>query len=226
MSIKENVIKLRNLTGISQEELGKIADVSRGAVSLWEIGKTEPRMGSIQRMSDYFGIRKACLIEDGGMDFVHMSHSGHLVEDVEASFDAQMTDVPLYGSIAAGVPIEMMEVENAFPIPRAIHRRYPDAFLLKVEGDSMNILFKDGSYVLVDPCDDVEYNGQPYAVCVNGYAATVKRVRKLSNGFELVPESTDPTYRPVVFDYGTEGTETITVIGRVVWDTKPFDWTY
>ena len=23
-----------------------------------------------------------------------------------------------------------------------------------------------------------------------------------------------------------EGTETVTVIGRVVWDTKPFDWSY
>ena len=49
-------------------------------------------------------------------------------------------------------------------------------------------------------------------------------MRKLSNGFELAPDSTDPTFRSVVYDYGIEGTETITVIGRVVWYTLPYDW--
>lgn len=38
------------------------------------------------------------------------------------------------------------------------------------------------------------------------------------------PDSTDPTYRPTVYDYGEPGTETVTIIGRVVWYTLPFDW--
>ena len=67
---------------------------------------------------------------------------------------------------------------------------------------------------------------QPYAVCVNGFDATVKRVRTLSNGFELVPDSTDPTYKPTVYDYGEPDTETVTVIGRVVWYTLPFEWRF
>lgn len=32
--------------------------------------------------------------------------------------------------------------------------------------------------------------------------------------------------RPKVYDYGKDGTETITIIGRVVWHTIPFDWAY
>lgn len=133
-------------------------------------------------------------------------------------------DCPLYGSIAAGTPIEMVEVEDTFPVPAEMHRRYPDAFLLCVEGESMNRVLPNGCMALVDPCDTVEYDGEPYAVCVNGYDATIKRVRALANGFELDPDSTDPTYKPVVYDYGEEGTETITVIGRVVWYCVPFDW--
>ena len=57
-------------------------------------------------------------------------------------------------------------------------------------------------------------------------SATIKRVHKLANGFELIPDSTDPTYKSTIYDYGEEGTETITIIGRVVWHCVPFDWDY
>ena len=50
-------------------------------------------------------------------------------------------------------------------------------------------------------------------------------MKKLANGFELAPDSDDPTYRPMVYDYGIEGTDEITVIGRVFWYVLPFDWT-
>ena len=135
-------------------------------------------------------------------------------------------DVPLYGSIAAGTPIEMMEVEDTFPVPAKMHDAYPEAFLLKVEGESMNRILPNGCYALVDPCDTAEDNGAPYAVCVNGYDATIKRVRRLNNGFELVPDSTDPTYPVQTYNYNEPGTETITVIGRVVYYVLTFDWSF
>ena len=79
---------------------------------------------------------------------------------------------------------------------------------------------------MVDPCDAVERDGQPYAVCVNGYDATVKRVRKLNNGFVLEPDSTDPTYERQVFNYNEAGTQAVIVIGLVVYyvlpDTRQF----
>lgn len=80
MGVKENIIRLRKLTGVTQEELGKIAGVSRSAVSLWEIGDSEPRMGSVQSIADYFHIRKANIIEDGGMDNMSVSANGILFE--------------------------------------------------------------------------------------------------------------------------------------------------
>lgn len=140
------------------------------------------------------------------------------------SEESDFIDVPLYGAIAAGTPIEMTETEGAFPIPFRVYQQYPDAFLLKVEGESMNKILPNGCYALVAPCIEVKHDGQPYAVCVNGYDATIKRVHKLNNGFELVPDSTDPTYKSTVYDYGVEGTETITLIGRVVYFVLPYDW--
>lgn len=132
---------------------------------------------------------------------------------------------PLYGSIAAGTPIEMLEVDDEFPIPAEMASRYPDAFLLKVAGESMNLKIPNGAYALVSPTSEV-IDGQPYAVCVNGDEATIKRVRKLHNGFELIPESTDPTFEVKTYNYNEPGTETITVIGRVVYYVLPYDWSF
>ena len=141
-----------------------------------------------------------------------------------ATPDTNMVDVPLYGAIAAGTPIEMTPVENTQPIPAKVHELHPNAFLLKVEGNSMNRVLPNGSYALIDPCKTVERDGAPYAVCVNGYDATIKRVRKLNNGFQLVPDSTDPTYETKTYNYNEPETQTITVIGRVVYYVLPFDW--
>lgn len=143
-----------------------------------------------------------------------------------ATPDTNMVDVPLYGAIAAGTPIEMTPVENTQPIPAKVHELHPNAFLLKVEGNSMNRVLPNGSYALIDPCKTVERDGAPYAVCVNGYDATIKRVRKLNNGFQLVPDSTDPTYETKTYNYNEPETQTITVIGRVVYYVLPFDWEF
>lgn len=78
MSVADNIVKLRTLTGVTQQQLADIAGVSRSAVSLWEIGKAEPRMGAVQAMADYFGIRKANIIESGGMDCIAVSALGQL----------------------------------------------------------------------------------------------------------------------------------------------------
>lgn len=136
----------------------------------------------------------------------------------------EFIDVPLYGSIAAGTPIEMIEIEDTFPVPTKVHEKHPDAFLLKVVGESMNKILPNGCYALVDPCEDVEVNGQPYAVCVNGFDATVKRVDKLANGFRLKPDSNDPTYTEHTYNYNEPDTEQITIIGKVVYYVLPYDW--
>lgn len=148
--------------------------------------------------------------------------------------DASFVDVPLYGAIAAGTPIEMIAIEDVVPVPRSIIEKHGGFdengevafFLLRVEGESMNRILPNGVLALIAPCKTIDYDNAPYAICVNGYDATIKRVHKLNNGFELVPDSTDPTFKPQVYDYGIEGTETITPIGRVVYHVIPFDWSY
>jgi transcriptional regulator with XRE-family HTH domain len=64
VGIKENIKSLRLKHGLSQKELADIAGVSDKAVSTWELGTNEPRMGAIQKIADHFGILKSDIIED------------------------------------------------------------------------------------------------------------------------------------------------------------------
>lgn len=195
----------RNRNGLTAAEVGERVGKSAKTIYSWESGQGQPDADMLIKLSRLYGMHVS--------DFYSVSDSA----------DSNWVDVPVYGKIAAGTPIEMEEQDGSFVIPAQLHRKYPDAFLLEVRGESMNRVLPNGSYALVNPTSEVR-DGDAYAVCVNGYDATIKRVRRLNNGFELEPDSTDPTYRPTVYDYGEEGTETVTVIGRVVWYVVPFDF--
>lgn len=216
--IGDNINALRVDRGLNQEQLADIAGVTQQTVSSWETGASTPRKNAILRIIERF--------PDLTFDSIMSKENGFAVKVFEMQAEErEWVDVPLYGAIAAGKPIEMDKVENTFVIPAQIRKRYPDAFLLKVEGESMNKKLPNGSYALISPTNEV-IDGNAYAVCVNGHNATIKRVNQLDNGFELLPDSTDPTIKGKIYDYGVEGTETITVIGEVVWCVYPFDYDF
>lgn len=206
------IAEARAAKGWSQQRLADELGTTQQTIQRYESGARDIKSSVILQLSETLGVTVSYLLG--------------VSEEAPSADVSSMQSVPLLGSIAAGTPIEMRAVDNSFPVPARIMEQHPNAFLLRVDGESMNRVLPNGSYALVDPCDEVESSGKPYAVCVNGYDATIKRVRRLSNGFELAPDSTDPTFRSVVYDYGIEGTETITIIGRVVWYTLPYDWDF
>lgn len=215
--MKSYMKETRRAAGLTQEQVSQITGIPLGTLRRWEQGVNEPDIQAIIMLADLYGTTT---------DTILGSRHAEAIEGIKPLIDSRMVDIPLLGNVAAGIPIEMIEVDSTYPISMRKHEEYPDAFLLEVKGESMNRILPNGSYALVDPCKTVDYDGKPYAVCVNGNAATIKRVNKLNNGFELVPDSTDPTFKTELFDYGVEGTDEITVIGRVVYYVLPFDWSF
>lgn len=205
---------------ISAEKLGEMltSPKSGKAILSWERGRTQPDADALIDLCVIFGVDISYFYEKTPEYQYALIHINDEIDN-----DREFVEVPLYGSIAAGTPIEMIETNESFAIPSIMHEKYPNAFLLKVKGESMNRKIPNGSYALIDPTKEV-INGKVYAVCVNGFDATIKRVRKLNNGFELIPDSIDPTFKTKVYDYGEPETEEITVLGRVVWYCIPFDY--
>ena len=56
MTFRENLIRLRRQNGLTQEQLGEIAGVSRQTVSKWELGDTTPELEKLHLLCDHFQI--------------------------------------------------------------------------------------------------------------------------------------------------------------------------
>lgn len=50
------VKELRKQKGITQEELGKVLDIQKAAISKYETGRTEPSTEVLKKMSAYFDV--------------------------------------------------------------------------------------------------------------------------------------------------------------------------
>ncbi|WP_188453756.1 helix-turn-helix transcriptional regulator [Virgibacillus oceani] len=81
MGISENLKILRERHDLTQQELADIAGVSDKAVSTWEKGTKQPRMGTIQKIADHFGLKKSQIIEDGGLEKIETIAAHHDGED-------------------------------------------------------------------------------------------------------------------------------------------------
>lgn len=209
-TISDNIKRLREDADMSQDQLGQRLGKTRSAISQYEAGKIIPRMGVIEDIAAIFNVPKSEIL---GENVTNLSSS-------------DFVELPVMGEIAAGTPIEMTEIIDNHPCPKQIADKHPNSGWLRVEGDSYNRSIPNGCYALIDFDMKEPNEHSPFAVCVNGYSATIKRVKRLANGYELIPNSYDPTYLPMIYDYNKEDTEEITIIGQVVYAAFPFDWEF
>ena len=116
--------------------------------------------------------------------------------------------VPLVGAVTAGVPILAEEnIEDVFSFPQGLIGTRDDAFMLRVQGESMiNAGIFDGDYILVRQQDTANDNDIVVAL-VNDNTATVKRFFREKVCIRLQPENDtmEPFYE-----------KNVAVLGKVI----------
>lgn len=126
-------------------------------------------------------------------------------------------NIPIVGSVRAGKPILAQEnIEGYNLVPRKDLCSGKDYFYLKVQGDSMNLEFNEGSLLLIEKTPWVE-NGTIAVVLIDGLEATVKKVIQNGNMITLIPMSTNPKHLPHMYDVVKDQ---IQIVGRVKQATK------
>lgn len=164
----------------------------------WVKGNSYPRIDKIELMANYFGISKADLVEE------HLS---------DKSKRAHGVVINIYGRVAAGIPLEMIEdIIDTEEIPEDMAKT-GDFFGLQIHGDSMEPRMKDGDVVIVRKQDDAE-SGDTVIATVNGTDATCKRLKKYADGIALI--ATNPTYDPMYFSNKEIESKPVRIIGRVM----------
>ncbi len=162
----------------------------------WVKGKSYPRIDKIELMANYFGISKS-----------------DLVEERLANSPSKGVVINVYGRVAAGIPLEMIEdIIDTEEITEEMART-GEFFGLQIKGDSMEPKFSEGDIVIVRQQDDAE-SGEIVIATVNGNEATCKRLRKYRDGIELI--SNNPSYEPMFFSNEEIEQKPVRIIGRVV----------
>ena len=100
--------------------------------------------------------------------------------------------VPLLGKVAAGIPIGAIENrEDMFAIPSLLlhHTNRSDAFMLRVDGESMlNAGIRDRDIIVVEQ-NAYPDDGEIVVARIDGEDVTVKRIFKKDGLIELRPEN-------------------------------------
>jgi repressor LexA len=123
--------------------------------------------------------------------------------------DTAAVDLPIYGRIAAGTPIEALrDQNNSVAVPGSLIGR-GEHYALEVAGDSMiDAGILDGDTVIIQRCDTAD-NGSIVVALVDNIEVTLKRLRR--RGASIALEPANPAYETRIF-----GPDRVNVQGKLV----------
>ena len=208
MSVGSNIKKLRNDNHLTQEELGKIANVSSMAVSQWENNRAVPRMGAVQLLADYFGVPKSVIIDDDSIG--EYSTQTPVAYEVVGS-----VEVPVYGKVHAGILSEHDEVVDTTRIPDFVAAQSPNVFVVHSEGDCMDKDFGVNDDLVINP-DKEPVNGSIVVAILDGAEYIVRRLFKTAQTLILAPNSHNPEHKDIVIT--ADSGRTVEIGGVVIWN--------
>lgn len=104
------------------------------------------------------------------------------IEILPSEATPRSIELPLLGSVAAGMPIEALESNETFCVPDSMVGRPGHHYVLRVRGNSMvDEQIKDGDFVVVNQRERAD-NGEMVIALVNGTSATVKKYFRERDG--------------------------------------------
>ena len=117
-------------------------------------------------------------------------------KSVSKSTKKELIDIPIVGTITAGMPILAVEnIEDVFPLPIDYVKNKEQLFILKVKGESMiDAGILDGDMSIIEQTNFAE-NGDIVAALIDN-EATLKRFFKEKDHIRLQPEN--ETMSPII----------------------------
>ena len=174
MNVGQRIKNRRKELGMSADKLAELINKNRATIYRYEKNEIENMpYDVIEPLAKVLNVSPAYLMG---------------WEDRANSLDSlPVKQIPVVSQISAGLPIYSEEnlIDYTYIATKNLNVD-KELFGLKVSGDSMDKEFKDGEVVIVEK-DSVVENGQIGVVQINGYNATVKRVRYNDDQLILLP---------------------------------------
>ncbi|OUM20026.1 LexA family protein [Butyricicoccus porcorum] len=189
--------ELRKNKKITQARLAEMLGVSRSTISMWEIDESQPDNDTLVKIAGIF---------DVSTDFL-------LGQEPKPTPKRKGIKIPVLGRVQAGIPFdaieEILDWEEISPEMAATGEH----FGLRVRGQSMEPRILEGDVIIVRKQEDVD-SGDTAIVLVNGYEATVKRIKKSEDGIALIPNN--PAFDTIFYSNREIVELPVQILGKVV----------
>ena len=118
------------------------------------------------------------------------------IEVVNQDVGPGCVKLPLSGRIAAGRPLDAVEASESIAVPADMVREVGEAFVLRVQGDSMiEDQIRDGDFVVVERRPSAR-DGETVVALIDGSEATLKRYYR--SGADVRLEPANSRMEPIV----------------------------
>lgn len=178
MNLYERIAALCHERGMSIAKMCRDAGISQGTMTDLKMGRKKSATSTtLIKIANALDVPADYLLSDAGegVSFVR---------------------IPVYGEIAAGLPILAEQIIIDYESIPAQMARGGEYFALQVKGNSMEPRMFSGDVVILRKTEEF-VSGSVCAVMVNGEEATLKKVIVRPNGITLIP--LNPAYNPLNF---------------------------
>lgn len=200
MDMGERLKELRLKKGATQEEVGKVINVTKPTIMKYEKGLVENlKRSSIEKLAKYFEVAPSYLM--------------CLDENKTDRLGNPVTSIPILGTVKAGY--DYLAQENwigTIDVETSLVGNGNEYFALKVHGDSMSPVLIENDIVIIKKQNDFE-NGDIVVAIINGNEATIKKGKKSDSSILLQPLNS--AYEPLIFTYDEMKTIPVEIIGIV-----------
>lgn len=208
-NFRKNLKKFLNETNTTQEELAKYIGVSTSAVSNYAQGLNMPRMNKIDKICEFFHINRTDLLENNSDKQTN-----------KISLPSQKYNL-LQNTAGAGLLDYKLDIGelDTIDVPDQFLGRYAgrqDVLIVKVNGESMNKIIPDQSYVgiIYKDYDYIPQTGDIIVYRFRGEGLGVKRFIDMYDEVMLKPESTNKIYKERRFRKDTA--DDFEILGKVI----------
>lgn len=191
--------KLRKMKNLTQKDMADYLNVTSQAYGKYENGTRTPSYETLKNLANFYNVSVDYLIDRSSPCKNKNSHK-----------------IPVYGTIPAGIPTEMIEdafIEDWEELDPSCFNSNYEYFGLKVKGNSMLPEFRENDTLILRKQSDC-ISGDYCAVSINHTESTFKKVIKRQDGLTLQPLNAE--YEPMFFTNDEVENLPITILGVVV----------
>lgn len=222
MDIKDRLQSFINELGIRQSEFAKAINATQGNVSDWLNRKktSKPSALAMARISEiynldlnwlitgrgemFFKALDASLLEEGkSKSLEELSGNGSVFKHTLAPIEVRNLTLPIYGEIAAGLPIEGYDADalKYVEVPKTYLVDKENTYIaLKVSGNSMEPKIAHGDVVIIHKrFDIINLNGKICA-CRTNDGITLKKLQFDEKKKRIILKPLNPDYDVIILE--------------------------